>query len=37
VKQFQPVFTPAGETEVTRLDPLKPDSGYFRLRLVTDE
>ena len=37
VKQFQPVYAPGGETRVARLDPLQPDSGFFRLRLVTDE
>jgi hypothetical protein len=37
VQQFQPVFAPAGETRATRLNPLQPDSGFFRLRLVVDE
>jgi len=37
VQQFQRVFAPTGETKAIRLGLFQPDSGFFRLRLVSDE
>ena len=37
VKQFLPVFAPAGELRVTPLDQFQSRSGFFRLRLAGDQ
>jgi len=36
VRQFLPVFAPAGELRVTPLDQFQSQSGFFRLRLAGD-